>query len=106
MSRIQLRVIPRPDPETRIVLTLSEGGLKGSGDLHLACGVCDETLAAGVPDDRFDRFRSAVIERYLRAGQARVRGPAGEDAPLVLRCPTCGAYNELAAPEDPKPDSV
>ena len=91
MTRKRLRVIPQPEPRTRIVLVVSDDGLRGEGDLDLLCGVCDETLAAGVPDERLERFRSAVVEEYARRGGVRISG--GERA-LVLRCPTCGAYNE------------
>ena len=92
MTKIVLTVIPKPEPDTRLVLTLAQGGLKGDGAIDLACGGCQEVLAAGLPDARLAKLRAAVVDRLLRAGGAAVTGGKKE---LVLKCPSCGAYNEV-----------
>ena len=92
MAKVVLTVIPKPEPQTRIVLVLSEGGLKGDGPIDLACGDCDTVLAQGVPDERLHKLRAAVIERFLSDGGVGVSG--GEEA-LVLKCCRCRAYNEV-----------
>lgn len=97
MTRIRLTVIPEPEPRTCIVLNVDERGLQGDGSIDLLCGVCDRVLAGGLPSERLEKFRAAIIEEHLRRGGARVTGPAGADRPLVLRCPTCGAFNAVGA---------
>lgn len=93
-TRRRLSVVPQPAEGTRIVLDLRPGGLQGPGSVDLVCGLCDEPLARGLPDARFDKLRAAVISMALRRGGARV---SGEREPLILRCPVCRAYNELPA---------
>ncbi len=92
MTKRRLTVIAKPEPGSRLILTLAEGGLRGAGPIDLVCGLCDGVLAAGVPDEQLHKLRAAVVERYLRRGGARVSGP---DTGLVLKCPSCGAYNEV-----------
>lgn len=94
MPKKRLRVITEPEPRTRIVLVLTGEGLRGPGSLDLVCGVCEAVLAGGVPDERVEKLRSAVIERYARQGGVRI---SGSRDPLVIRCPVCGAYNELVS---------
>ena len=91
----RLQVIPRPEPGTRIVLELEEGGLRGPGSVDLHCGTCDSELASGLPDERVEMLRSALVAHALRRGAGRI---SGSTQPVVLKCPTCGAYNEAADP--------
>ncbi len=88
----RLEVIPRPEPGTRIVLELEEPGLRGAGKVDLRCGTCDSTLASGLPNERVDLLRSALVAHALRRGAGRIAGAA---QPVVLKCPVCGAYNEV-----------
>ena len=90
----QLAVIARPGKEDgRIVLNVAPGGLKGDGPIDLVCGVCDEVLAAGVPDERLHHLASALLQRAVGEGGVGVSGPTRS---VVLRCPTCGAFNEAS----------
>jgi len=90
----RLTVVSRPDPGQRIVIELTEQGLQGPGHVDLHCGTCDAVVAAGLPDERVDLLRSALVTHALRRGAGRVAGAA---QPVVLRCPVCGAYNEVSA---------
>lgn len=71
-QRIQLAVIPEPDPDTRTVFEKTgEGTVLFQGfdtELGLVCGTCAAVLAAGLQREQ------------LRA--------------IVLRCKNCGSYNE------------
>ncbi len=99
MTVRRLTVIPKPGPDSgRLVLNVGEGGLKGDGPLDLVCGVCDEVLAAGVPDDQLHNLRAALERKLLSQGGVGVSGPKEE---LILKCPSCGAYNEVRAGSDP-----
>lgn len=70
-SDIRLPVIPKPAEGTRVVLEGDAKPLaKGTGPLNYLCGNCGETLLEG-------------IEK-------------GEVTNIVLRCPYCGSYNDLA----------
>ncbi len=91
MTKRRLKVIPQPQPETRLVMEVAAGGLKGDGPLDLLCGVCDEVLAAGVPDGQLRKLRGAVVRQLLRKGGV---GVSGAKEPVVFKCPSCGAYNE------------
>ena len=92
MPTRSLKVIPKPDPETHLVLEIAEAGLKGDGPVDIVCGECQRTLAAGLPDERLELFRAAVVDHYLRRGGV---GVSRRDQPLVLRCPNCHAYNQV-----------
>ena len=74
VMRRALTIIPKPTPWSRSVLGPAEGLsgplIKGSGRVDLVCGECTEILAAGVADQQLQN--------------------------LVLRCPSCGAYNETS----------
>lgn len=70
-TKIAMRTIPKPPEGTRSVLILDGPGtivVKGDGPLTFVCGECSATLAR------------------------RVDG--GQLANLVLRCNTCGRFNE------------
>lgn len=76
MPKIQMEVIPEPEPNTAAVFVLSEPNMvsktpyaviSGSGDTDYICGGCRTTLAARVN-------RGQVIN-------------------IVFKCPTCGSYN-------------
>ncbi len=73
-KRRLLNTIPEPAPGTRSVLVPAEGLsgplIKGSGPIDLVCGGCGKVLAA------------AVGEQELQN--------------LVLKCPSCGAYDETS----------
>lgn len=90
---MRLKVIARPKPGSRIVMELEERGLRGPGKVDLRCGTCDTVVAAGLPDARIDLLRSALVAHALRRGAGRIRGAA---QPVVLKCPVCGAYNEVS----------
>lgn len=68
----KLEVIPKPKSGTRTVLEPKSNVvpvIKGVGNLDLLCGSCGETLVDGIDE-----------------GQIRN---------IVIRCPKCGAYNEI-----------
>lgn len=88
----RLNVVPRPVPGERIVLELTERGLQGPGSVDLHCGTCDTRLAAGLPDERIELLRGALVSHALRRGAGRI---AGASQPVLLKCPVCGAYNEV-----------
>jgi phage FluMu protein Com len=70
--RIPLRIIPAPQPDTRVVFEIRGlfPALKGQGETDLICGECGQVLIEGVGSD-------AVIKN------------------VVLKCPNCGKYNEI-----------
>ena len=94
MPQRRLRVIPRPEPRSRLVLTVPPEGVQGGGELDLLCGLCDTVLARGLPDENLDAFRAAVVAHYLRRGSV---GISSAYKSLVIRCPACDAYNEVVA---------
>jgi hypothetical protein len=74
--RIQLMVIPAPEPNTRAILEAAEGLeiliMKGEGsNLVMECGACGAPLVEGVP-------------------VTAIRN-------LVFRCPRCREFNETIA---------
>ena len=90
----KLTVVAKPrEGEDVIVLNVSAGGMKGDGPVDLVCGVCAEVLAAGVPDQRLHHLTSALLQRAIEQGGVGVSGPGRA---VVLRCPTCGAFNEAS----------
>jgi hypothetical protein len=70
--RVELKVIPEPDPDSRAVFEkINDGTIIFHGfetDLALTCGKCGSDLAAG-------------MERN------QIRG-------IVLRCKQCGSFND------------
>lgn len=70
--RIPLRIIPAPQPDTRVVFEIKGlfPALKGQGETDLVCGDCGQVLIEGVGSD-------AVIKN------------------IVIKCPKCGKYNEI-----------
>lgn len=88
----RLKVVPQPPPGSeRLVIRVTDAGMRGDGPLDLLCGVCDQVLAAGVPDGNLSHFRAALIDQLIAGGAVGVRAPK---EPLILRCPACGGYNE------------
>lgn len=72
-QEIKLKVIPEPDPDTRSVFIYNgEGTIAFRGfdvGLALTCGQCNSHLVVGIPREN-------------------VRN-------IVLKCNSCGAFNEL-----------
>ena len=73
MAEMKLRVIPEPAEGTRAVFVAQEGFkgpfIMGVGALDCLCGSC-----------------GAVLLKKIEEGQIKN---------LVLKCPMCGAYNEI-----------
>jgi predicted RNA-binding Zn-ribbon protein involved in translation (DUF1610 family) len=73
MKKIQMEVIPEPEPGTASVLVLDKKGsyaiIRGVGDIDYVCGVC----------------RNVICERVER----------GQIMNMVFRCPQCGSFNAL-----------
>lgn len=76
MPKIQMEVIPQPEPNTAAILVLSTPNMvsktpyaviRGSSDTDYLCGGCRTTVAAGVD-------RGQIIN-------------------LVFKCLSCGSYN-------------
>lgn len=69
----KLKVIPKPEPNTRTVFEPKVGKvlpvIKGVGNLNLLCGNCDAVLIEGINE-----------------GQIRN---------IVIHCPICRYYNEI-----------
>lgn len=94
----RLRVIPTPEPRTRLVLIVPPGGAQGDGELDLLCGLCDAILARGLPDENLDAFRAALVAHFLRRGSV---GISSAYKSLVIRCPACDSYNEVVSAPRP-----
>lgn len=78
--RIDMFVIPEPDPDTRLVF-VSEGirdrpyfshGPQVAGEIDLVCGGCGHVLIEGAPS----------VQNFVN---------------MVLKCPQCGEFNETRA---------
>lgn len=72
--RIQLMVIPEPEPNTRSVFIYTGEGtvvMRGDANVVMECGNCGVPLIDGVP--------------------------VGNLRSIVFRCPNCGAFNETLA---------
>jgi len=71
-KKMILKVIPEPEPNSRAILVPPRGVspvIKGTGDLDLLCGQCNEKLVEGIVE--------------------------GQVQNIVIRCPKCNAYNEI-----------
>lgn len=74
--QIRLKVIPEPDPDTRVVVSrpsefdalLFTGSDPSAPDI--CCGKCGAAIIRGMP------------QKFVN---------------LVFKCPTCGAFNDLAS---------
>ena len=72
--RIRMMVIPEPEPNTRSVLVYTGAGtvlMRGPGNVVMECGNCGAPLIVGMP--------VATLQS------------------VVLRCASCGAYNDSLA---------
>ncbi len=70
MPNITLPIIQKPTEGTRSVLQRkAKPFIKGKGQINYLCGGCGETLLENVE--------------------------AGQIKNIVIRCPTCGNYNDL-----------
>ena len=79
-QKIRLRVIPDPGAESGRSIIALEGDAMIIGDPgpRQVCGECHQLLVRGIP---------------------AVRVVAEDGNPIVIRCPACGAFNEMIPPE-------
>jgi hypothetical protein len=71
MPEIKLKTIPQPDEGTRAVLQSNKAPMiRGAGEYNYLCGNCGALLVEGIEQ--------------------------GQIQNIVIICPRCGRYNELA----------
>lgn len=110
---IALKVIQQPEPGTRpVMLHEFRGVLFFLGEEHapaLSCGQCGEVLVRGIRLKRFTTLEKAAAMRVktFPFKDGPQRSTVTHDVPnniylaghsrLVLKCPSCPAYNDTVA---------